>query len=204
MSNISKIEHYFPNLSNQQKQQFEELEKLFLDWNSKVNLISRKDTEHFMERHVLHGLAIAKVYEFSPQQKVMDLGCGGGFPGIPLAILFPETNFLMVDSIRKKINVVQDLIEKLNIQNAQAQWSRAEAVEGKFDVVVTRAVAQLKSLFQWTKGKTKHIIALKGGDLQQEISNVANYKKELTQHNIKEIFEGDFFETKQVLDIQLA
>ncbi|MEZ5008497.1 MAG: 16S rRNA (guanine(527)-N(7))-methyltransferase RsmG [Chitinophagales bacterium] len=201
---METIKKYFPNLTDKQIQLFEQLGPLYQEWNEKVNLISRKDVDHFYERHVLHSLAIAKVFEFEPFSHVMDLGCGGGFPGIPLAILFPNTKFLMVDSIGKKINVVNDVIEKLGLTNAKAVWSRAEDVDQQFDVVVTRAVTQLEKLFGWTRKKTKHIIALKGGDLTYEISAVASIKKKLTIHPIKDIFEGEFFETKVVLDIKLS
>lgn len=201
---METIRQYFPDLTDLQIHQFEQLGPLYEDWNEKVNLISRKDLDHFYERHVLHSLAIAKIHSFEKKDSVMDLGCGGGFPGIPLAILFPETHFLMVDSIGKKINVVKDVIHQLGLTNAEAKWSRAEEVEGQFDIVVTRAVAQLDKLFGWTRKKTKHIIALKGGDLTYEISAVSNIKKQLTIHPIKDIFEGEFFETKVVLDIKLA
>ncbi len=200
---MNEILKYFPDLSQEQIQLFERLGPLFLEWNEKVNLISRKDTDQFYERHVLHSLAIAKVFQFEPSSRIMDLGCGGGFPGIPLAILRPDCNFLMVDSIRKKINVVSDLIEQLELPNAATQWKRAEEVDGKFDIVVTRAVAQTEKLLRWTRRKTKHVIALKGGDLDQEIRNVSNIKKKLNIHPIKDFFEEEFFETKVVMDIRL-
>jgi 16S rRNA (guanine527-N7)-methyltransferase len=198
------IKKYFPNLTSLQLKQLEQLQPLYLDWNEKVNIISRKDVEHFYERHVLHSLSIAKIHSFEAGTKVLDLGTGGGFPGIPLAILFPETQFLLVDSIGKKISVVQDVIQQLGLQNAEARWSRVEEIDTKFDVVVTRAVAKLEQLLIWTKFHSKHIIALKGGDLSQEIKDISNIKKTLHLYPISEFFEEDFFETKFIVDLKKA
>jgi 16S rRNA (guanine527-N7)-methyltransferase len=195
---------HFPDLTTNQIHQFKRLQALYADWNEKVNVISRKDVEHFYERHVLHSLSIAKVHHFESDQKVLDVGTGGGFPGIPLAILFPETQFLLVDSIRKKISVVQDVIQQLELKNAKAEWSRVEEIDEKFDVVVTRAVAKLEQLLLWTKKHSKHLIALKGGDLQQEITDISNIKKVLTVYPIPDFFKEEFFETKVVIDIKRA
>ncbi len=195
------IQHYFPDLTTAQINQFEQLQALYADWNEKVNLISRKDVEHFYERHVLHSLSIAKIHAFQSGTKVLDVGTGGGFPGIPLAILFPDTQFLLVDSIRKKISVVQDVIQQLGLKNAKAEWSRVEDIDEKFEVVVTRAVAKLEQLLIWTKKHSKHLIALKGCDLQQEITDVSNIKKTLTVYPIPDFFSEEFFETKVIVDI---
>ena len=193
---------YFPELTEQQIALFKQLEPLYLDWNQKVNVISRKDVDQFYERHVLHSLSIAKVHSFKSGESVLDLGTGGGFPGIPLAIMFPETNFLLVDSIGKKINVVKDVIEQLGLKNASAEWTRVEEIPQKFDVVVTRAVAKLEKLLAWTKKQTKHVIALKGGDLTQEIRDVSNIKKKYQIYSIQDFFKEDFFETKVIVDVQ--
>jgi 16S rRNA (guanine527-N7)-methyltransferase len=195
---------YFPELSDNQIQQFKQLQFLYSNWNEKVNVISRKDVAYFYERHVLHSLSIAKIHSFEAGTKVLDLGTGGGFPGIPLAILFPETQFLLVDSIGKKISVVQDVIQQLGLQNAEAKWSRVEEIDTKFDVVVTRAVAKLEQLLLWTKFHSKHIIALKGGDLSQEIKDISNIKKTLQLYPISDFFEEEFFETKFIVDLKKA
>ena len=178
---------------------------LYEDWNSKINLISRKDMPNFYEHHVLHSLAIAKVLSFRTMADVLDVGTGGGFPGIPLAIMFPDTNFLLVDSIGKKIRVVQDVIEKLELKNCRAEQIRAEQVKGEFDFVVSRAVTTLGEFTGWVHGKISPlhyhklrngILYLKGGDLTGELYQ---YRKKVRIWDISDFFEGEWFETKKVI-----
>lgn len=203
-----KLLKYFPNLSQQQLDQYELLAKEFLSWNEKINLISRKDTENLFEHHILHSLAIAKVCKFKPQCEVMDIGTGGGFPGLPLAIMFPETKFYLVDSIGKKIKVVQALIEALGLKNVKAEQIRAENVNRQFDFIVSRAVTYLPDFMQWTKGKISKIqyhdlangvLYLKGGDLTEELSTIKN---KIKIYNIDNYFEEEFFETKKVIHVK--
>lgn len=194
---------YFPNLSEKQIEQFAKLEDLYKEWNEKINVISRKDTDSLYEKHVLHSLGIAKVMEFAPGTKVLDIGTGGGFPGIPLAILFPETQFTLIDSIGKKITVVNGVAEGIGLENLTAIHGRAEKVKDKFHFIVSRAVTQMPEFLRWLKGKfekdqfnTKHngVLYLKGGDLAEEL---AGLKCEL--FSLKNYFEEDFFETKKVV-----
>lgn len=208
MSEADIIFQYFPNLSDKQAEQYRALKMLYLSWNNQINVISRKDTDDFYIRHVLHSLAIAKVQEFNPGSKVIDIGTGGGLPGIPLAILFPETEFLLVDSIGKKIKVVNEVVQELNLSNVTAIHDRAEKIKGEFDFVVSRAVTAMPKFLNWTKGKfakeNKHrlkngILYLKGGDLTEEMSPV---KKSVQYFDIKDIFEDDFFETKKVVYVK--
>lgn len=203
-----KLLKYFPNLSQQQLDQYELLAKEFLSWNEKINLISRKDTENLFEHHILHSLAIAKVCKFKPQCEVMDIGTGGGFPGLPLAIMFPETKFYLVDSIGKKIKVVQALIEALGLKNVKAEQIRAENVNRQFDFIVSRAVTYLPDFMQWTKGKISKIqyhdlangvLYLKGGDLTEELSTIKN---KIKIYDIDNYFEEEFFETKKVIHVK--
>lgn len=203
-----KLLKYFPNLSQQQLDQYELLAKEFLSWNEKINLISRKDTENLFEHHILHSLAIAKVCKFKPQCEIMDIGTGGGFPGLPLAIMFPETKFYLVDSIGKKIKVVQALVEALGLKNVEAEQIRAENVNRQFDFIVSRAVTYLPDFMQWTKGKISKIqyhdlangvLYLKGGDLTEELSTIKNKYK---IYDIDNYFEGEFFETKKVIHVK--
>jgi 16S rRNA (guanine527-N7)-methyltransferase len=175
------IQKYFTDFTEKQKEQFAALKGLYAEWNEKINVISRKDMDNFYEHHVLHSLAIATQFEFSKGMQVMDLGCGGGFPGVPLAILFPETNFHLVDSINKKLKVVEEVASAIGLQNLTTQHSRAEEISNrKFDVVVSRAVAPLKDLWHWSrpliqknkstnKEQPNGLICLKGGDLAKEI-----------------------------------
>jgi len=199
---------YFTDLSPKQKQQFEQLPELYNYWNSQINVISRKDIDLLFERHVLHSLGIAKIYSFLPVQHVLDVGTGGGFPGIPLAILFPETQFYLVDSIGKKIKVVAEVAKALKINNLEAEHTRAENVPGKFDFVVSRAVTQLKDFYPWVRGKFKKeskgdlangILYLKGGDLEQEIKESG---LKVQQYHLKDYFTEEFFDTKQVIYIK--
>lgn len=205
-----KLLKYFPDLSQQQLDQYELLAKEFLSWNEKINLISRKDTENLFEHHILHSLAIAKVCKFKPQCEVMDIGTGGGFPGLPLAIMFPETKFYLVDSIGKKIKVVQALVEALGMKNVEAEQIRAENVNRQFDFIVSRAVTYLPDFMQWTKGKISKIqyhdlangvLYLKGGDLTEELSTIKNKYK---IYDIDQYFEEEFFETKKVIHVKIA
>lgn len=197
------IKKYFPDLTVDQYSKFEQLEGLYKDWNQKINVISRKDTDALYEKHILHSLGIAKILEFSPGTKVLDIGTGGGFPGIPLAIFFPETQFTLVDSIGKKIKVVEEVSGALGLKNVTAVHGRAEKVKEKFHFVVSRAVTQMPEFLRWLKGKfekeqinTKHngVLYLKGGDLAEEL---AGLKCEVT--DLKNFFEEDFFETKKVV-----
>lgn len=194
---------YFPNLTDLQKSQFQQLETLYKDWNEKINVISRKDIDEFYERHVLHSLGIAKIMEFADGTKVLDIGTGGGFPGIPLAILFPNVEFTLVDSIGKKITVVNAVAESLGLKNVKAYHERAEKIKDKFHFVVSRAVTQMPVFLRWLKGKfekeqfnPKHngVLYLKGGDLGEELAGI---KCEI--YNLKDQFEEEFFDTKKVV-----
>jgi len=205
---MKEILKYFPNLSQKQKQQFTQLEELYRDWNAKINVISRKDTDYLYLKHVLHSLAIAKVVKFKPKTKVLDVGTGGGFPGIPLAILFPETDFYLVDSIAKKIKVVQEVASALELKNVKTEQIRAEKVKDEFDFIVSRAVTKMDDFIKWVRKKTKKkhaheikngILYLKGGDLTEELQNFNN----ATIYSISNFFEEDFFETKKVVHIPL-
>lgn len=202
------IKKYFPNLNEAQMAQYEQLAPLYEDWNSKINLISRKDMDNFYEHHVLHSLAIAKYFELLPGMKVMDIGTGGGFPGIPLAIMYPQTKFLLVDSIGKKIKVVQDVKEKLGLENVTALNDRAENIKEKFDVIVSRAVTQLPDFVKWCNGKLRitndieagGILYLKGGDIKDELRSVPrNWKRNMTA--ISKWFEEPYFEGKYVIQL---
>ena len=201
--NTDLILKYFPEISERQKEQFEKLGALYLDWNEKINVISRKDTEFLYERHILHSLGIAKVMAFSAGTKVLDVGTGGGFPGIPLAILFPEVQFTLIDSIGKKIKVVEGVAEASGLENLTALHGRAEKLKEKFHVIVSRAVTQMPEFLRWLKGKfekeqlnPKHngVLYLKGGDLAEEL---AGLKCEIFP--LKNYFSEDFFETKKVV-----
>jgi 16S rRNA (guanine527-N7)-methyltransferase len=199
---------YFPDLTAQQTAQFNRLPELYTFWNNQINVISRKDIDLLGERHVLHSLGIAKVLAFLPGENVLDVGTGGGFPGIPLAILFPETQFHLVDSIGKKIKVVQEIAKALNLKNVKATHQRAEQIDEKFDFVVSRAVTQLKDFYPWVRGKFNKtsgnalpngILYLKGGSLTQEIKESG---LKVTQYYLKDYFDEEFFETKQVIYIK--
>ena len=203
------ITKYFPNLTNEQIEKFRHIESLYFEWNSRINVISRKDMEHFYERHVLHSLGIAKVIQFTPGAHVLDVGTGGGFPGIPLAILFPETKFLLVDSIGKKIKVVKEVAQAVGITNVDAIQARAEDVKGKFDFVVSRAVTTLPDFIKWVENKIKKesrnslqngILYLKGGDLDAELAALQN---KWQVYNLSDYFEEEFFETKKVVHVSL-
>jgi 16S rRNA (guanine527-N7)-methyltransferase len=203
---------YFPDLSQTQIQQFTVLKDLYAEWNEKINVISRKDMTNFYEHHVLHSLAIAKTFSFPDNYEVMDLGTGGGFPGIPLAIYFPHVKFHLVDSIGKKLKVVSEIAKVIHLNNITIQHIRAEEIhDKKFDVVVSRAVAPLKDLCRWSKDltrnssrigrdKTQNLICLKGGDLNKEISE-SGYSVQV--YDIAKIFDADFFKEKYILAVSL-
>jgi 16S rRNA (guanine527-N7)-methyltransferase len=200
------IHKYFKNLSATQIQQFEKLQELYEDWNLKINVVSRKDIDELYLRHVLHSLAIAKVVQFKTGAKVLDVGTGGGFPGVPLAILFPETQFHLVDSIGKKIKVVNEVVEGLGLLNVKTTNVRVEEVKGTYDFIVSRAVAEMETFVRWTKGriakKQNHalkngILYLKGGDLTEELKLYTS----ATIYNLPDYFEEDFYETKKLVHL---
>lgn len=191
------IQKYFPELSEKQLELLAQLLPLYKTWNEKINVISRKDIENFYERHVLHSLAIAKYITFQKDEKILDIGTGGGFPGIPLAIFFPETKFILIDSIAKKITVANEVIQALQLENVTTKVARAETIKEEVDYVVTRAVAKMDDLLFWSKNKhPKKIIALKGGDLKEELEHI---KKNIRIIDLKEIFEEEFFDTKKIV-----
>ncbi len=191
------IQKYFPELSEKQVEQFAQLLPLYTAWNEKINVISRKDIDNFYERHVLHSLAIAKSITFEKDELVLDIGTGGGFPGIPLAIYFPETKFILTDSIAKKITVVNEVVKALQLTNVTTKVARAETIKENVDYVVTRAVAKMDDLLFWSKHKhPKKIIALKGGDLKEELEPI---KKNIRIIDLNDIFEEEFFDTKKVV-----
>ncbi|MCP4123149.1 MAG: 16S rRNA (guanine(527)-N(7))-methyltransferase RsmG [Bacteroidetes bacterium] len=192
------IRKYFPDLTAHQQRQFESLKPIYDEWNAKVNVISRRDMDAFYVHHVLHSLSIAKICPLSSSRRILDIGTGGGFPGIPLAIFYPGIQFTLVDSIRKKIGVVNEVAEILELSNVKPIWSRAEEVQGNFDKVVTRAVARMPKIIEWTGKRARHIIALKGGDLTEELSGIK--KGKIRRHKISEIFEEAFFETKEIVE----
>lgn len=196
---------YFPDLTSTQIDQFGRLQALYVDWNEKINVISRKDVDHLYERHVLHSLAIYKFLPFQPGSKILDIGTGGGFPAIPLAIIQPDVQFIAVDSIGKKIKVVQEVAAALGLKNIVAKHLRAEEEKEKFDFVVSRAVAELRLLLAWSNGKylknnqnalPNGLICLKGGDLSLELKAI-NYGKEI--YDLTDYFKEEFFETKKLI-----
>lgn len=202
---MDQVFKYFPELTERQKEQYAALPALYEDWNSKINVISRKDMANFVEHHVLHSLSIAKVVQFKTMADIMDLGTGGGFPGIPLAIMFPDANFYLVDSVGKKIKVVQDVIGQLGLTNAKAEQVRAEQVSRQFDFVVSRAVTDLSEFVGWVKGKISDIhyhklrngiLYLKGGELTEEL---APFRKKARLFEISEFFVEPWFAEKKVI-----
>ncbi|TDD93999.1 16S rRNA (guanine(527)-N(7))-methyltransferase RsmG [Flavobacterium cellulosilyticum] len=205
---MNEITKYFPNLTELQIEQFAKLDFLYHDWNAKINVISRKDIDELYTKHILHSLGIAKIIKFEPGTFVLDVGTGGGFPGIPLAILFPETRFYLIDVIAKKIKVVQAVAEALELKNVKAEQLRAELVKGDFDFIVSRAVTNMPDFVSWIKDKIKKnnkhqlkngILYLKGGDLTEEL---AAFPK-ATEYNLADYFEDEFFETKKVVHVPL-
>lgn len=209
MHNSEIIFKYFPNLSPEQKLQFQKLEEIYTFWNEQINVISRKDMDSFYERHVLHSLGIAKILTFRPGTKVLDVGTGGGFPGIPLAILYPECNFVLVDTIGKKIKVVDEAVTALGLKNVTTHHQRAEKLKEKFDFVVSRAVTKMPLFLTWVRNKIKEkqinalpngILYLKGGDLREEMRPVKDYHE---YNDLSDFFKEEFFETKKVVYVQL-
>jgi 16S rRNA (guanine527-N7)-methyltransferase len=211
---LSLLDQHFPHLTPNQKQQFAALPALYADWNTRINVISRQDIDNLEERHVLHALAIAKLFQFGPGAAILDLGTGGGFPGIPLAIFFPETKFTLVDSTGKKIRVVQEVASAIGLTNVTALHSRVENLKKgpQFDFVVSRAVAPLPQLLQWSTPllKRKHthsypngLIALKGGDLRPEISDLPGKGHEYSEvFPIRGMYAQPFFDEKFVVYVQ--
>lgn len=202
------ISQNFPELSEIQLKQFSMLEDLYIDWNAQINVISRKDIEALYVKHVLHSLGIAKVQPFLPGSKILDVGTGGGFPGIPLAIMFPETQFVLVDSIGKKIKVVEAVAEALGLQNVTAIHARAEKVQGEFDFIVSRAVTKMDDFVKWVRKKIRRknnhllkngVLYLKGGDLSEELQNFPSAKL----YDLTDYFNDPFFETKKVVHVPI-
>ncbi len=202
------LSKYFPELSEVQKDQFLRLQELYEDWNLKINVVSRKDIDELYLKHVLHSLGIAKIQSFLPGSKVLDVGTGGGFPGIPLAILFPDVQFHLVDSIGKKIKVVEEVVEGLQLKNVKVTNARVEDISGKYDFIVSRAVAQMDTFVHWVNGKiakkSHHerkngILYLKGGDLAEELK----YYPKATVYALNDIFKEDYFETKSVVHLPM-
>ncbi len=204
------IKQHFPDIDSQKMAQYEALKDLYEHWNAQINVVSRKDIDYLYTRHVLHSLSIARVVQFKPGADVMDIGTGGGFPGIPLAIMFPEVRFVLVDSIAKKIKVVQAVIDALNLKNTVAHHKRAEQVEGKFDFVTSRGVTRLATMIHWVeqKIKPKHknslpngLLCLKGGDLQEELAEVS---RPTSLYSIQQFFDDPFFQEKQLVHVAIS
>ncbi len=204
------IRQYFPDISPEQDRQFAMLQELYEYWNERINLISRKDIDNLEERHILHSLAIAQVIQFKPGTKILDVGTGGGFPGIPLAIMFPEARFTLVDSTGKKIKVVNEIIEALQLKNVTARQIRAEELDGKFDFVVSRAVTRMPEFLRWMRGKVRKknfnslnngILYLKGGDVEEEMNSI---KARYAIYDLDINFPMEFFHTKKLIYIALA
>ncbi len=205
---MEAILKHFPYLTDIQKEQFQQLDSLYHEWNEKINVISRKDIDALYTKHVLHSLGIAKIQSFEPGTFVLDVGTGGGFPGIPLAILFPETRFYLIDVIAKKIKVVQAVADALGLKNVKAEQIRAENVKGDFDFIVSRAVTNMPDFVSWVKTKIKKqhkhelkngILYLKGGDLTEELKDFPK----ATLYDLADFFEDEFFETKKVVHLPL-
>lgn len=209
MQTAEIIFHYFPDLTQRQRNQIGKLQELYKEWNEKINVISRKDIDNLYINHVLHSMGIAKVTSFKPGARILDVGTGGGFPGIPLAILFPEAQFHLVDSIGKKITVVQHVADALDLKNVKAEQIRAEQIKGEYDFIVSRAVTRLKEFYGWVHRKIKKesvhslyngILYLKGGDLDEEM---AELKKPYQIFELSDYFKEDFFDTKKVVYVPL-
>lgn len=205
---MDEILKYFPDLTDIQIEQFQKLDFLYHDWNEKINVISRKDIDALYTKHILHSLGIAKIMKFESGATVLDVGTGGGFPGIPLAILFPETRFYLIDVIAKKIKVVQGVVDALELKNVKAEQKRAELVKGDFDFIVSRAVTNMPDFVSWIKDKIKKqhkhtlrngILYLKGGDLTEELKDFPK----ATLYDLADVFEDEFFETKKVVHLPL-
>lgn len=210
--NFEIITKYFPNLTEHQNQQFKLLYDLYADWNSKINVVSRKDIESLYEKHVLHSLAIAKYIQFEKGTKILDIGTGGGFPGIPLAILFPDTEFTLCDSVAKKIKVAEEISKGIGLTNTDFVVGRVENLKEEFHFILSRAVAPMETLYRWTQdyiaedcfnSKLNGYLLLKGGDLKEEIKDLKrlNAKLHVQTADLNTFFEGEFFETKQLVYI---
>jgi 16S rRNA (guanine527-N7)-methyltransferase len=204
---LELIQKYFPDLNTDQYQQLAQLQELYQDWNQKINVVSRKDVDELMLRHVLHSLAIAKYIEFPARSRVIDIGTGGGFPGIPLAILFPEVDFTLLDSTAKKLKVINEVVEQLKLENVRTVHSRAEEHQGKYDLIVSRAVAHMETFTYWVDHlvrknkdpKTGRILYLKGGDLTDELKKFPQaYVTPITKY-----FNEDLFQTKKIVDLKM-
>jgi 16S rRNA (guanine527-N7)-methyltransferase len=204
---MDTILKYFPDLSEHQKSQFSSLKPLYDDWNTKINVISRKDMDNFYEHHVLHSLSIAKIIDFECGTTILDVGTGGGFPGIPLAIIFPEVHFVLVDSIGKKIKVVQDIAQKIRLKNVEVFQTRVEQLNNSFDFVVSRAVSDLPTFYSLVRNKIRKsgfnkfpngILYLKGGNLKAEIDAI---KRPVTLYSISEFFQQPYFDNKYVVHL---
>ena len=210
MNSIELIEKYFPQLTERQKQQFIQLGELYHHWNAQINLISRTDMDNLYEKHILHSLSIAKVVNFKDFTEILDVGTGGGFPGIPLAIMFPYCQFHLVDSIGKKIKVVNEVVTALGLTNVKAEHMRAEQVQGEYDFIVSRAVTRLLPFYAWVKGKINinnynsvrnGILYLKGGDLKEEIKELG---KKTRTYELSDYFTEEFFETKKIVHVPMT
>jgi 16S rRNA (guanine527-N7)-methyltransferase len=201
---------YFPDLTEDQKEKFGKLQGLYEEWNSKINVVSRKDIESLYEKHVLHSLSIAKIINFKKGTEILDVGTGGGFPGIPLAIMFPDCDFYLIDSIGKKIHVVEEIKTALDLKNVHAQQIRAEKVVTSFDFIVSRAVTNLPKFMHWVNYKfhkrqfndlRNGVLLLKGGDLEEEIAAMDVKKRQIKVYDIPDYFEEEFFETKKIVHV---
>ncbi|MFO7939195.1 MAG: 16S rRNA (guanine(527)-N(7))-methyltransferase RsmG [Bacteroidales bacterium] len=207
---MSMLETYFPHLTPLQKEQFGKISSLYTYWNERINVVSRKDIDNLMVKHVLHSLSIAKVISFAPGTRVLDVGTGGGFPGIPLAILFPDCTFHLVDSIAKKIHVVEEMATALELKNVTAEQKRAEKLKGSYHFVVSRAVTEFNRFYAWTQQRINRkdhfnplpngILYLKGGDLTEEMQRFTN---RVSYYPISDFFEAPFFETKKVVYVPI-
>lgn len=200
------IGYFLPDLSDLQKNKLTQLGDLYREWNSRINVISRKDIDNFLVRHIVHSLSIAKVFSFSPATRILDVGTGGGFPGIPLAIMFPDTTFTLLDSTRKKIRVVEEIASSAGLSNVKAVWKRVEEETAKYDFIVSRAVTTFEEIVRITlknidtTSASKGIITLKGGDLTSELGK---YRNRVKIWNIRDFFDDDFFETKKIVYLPL-
>lgn len=210
MQTVDIIFKYFPDLTDDQKDKFSKLYDVYKEWNDQINVVSRKDFDSFYEKHVLHSMGIAKCIDFKEESDILDVGTGGGFPGIPLAIMFPDSHFMLVDGIGKKIKVVNGVIEALGLKNVTAQQIRAEEIKHRFDFIVSRAVTQMPLFLTWVRKRIKKqdqnaypngLLYLKGGDLDEEMSTIREYN-EIVELN--QFFEEEFFETKKVVYVDLS
>ncbi len=207
MNSCNLLQEHFPELSSYQIDLFKKHESLFIDWNQKINMISRKDTAFFVERHVLHSLSIAKLLSFKDQTEILDIGAGGGFPGLPLAIMFPNVHFTLLDSIGKKTKVMKIISSELGLSNVTVVNQRAEENDSEYDFIVSRAVAPLEKLLRWSQKNIKKdskneikngFLCLKGGDLRKEIAHI---KKHIRVYNLSDWYDDSFYETKKLLHV---